>query len=364
MASAAADGFVPAPEGGEEAKLMVVGGGVCCNRNKIPSIPYDGDSCYKPAGLSNLSNELFDNFIRDIQLSMKARFSLFWPILTTIFVLFVVVPMFVPAEHFTLYGVACLFALGILARLRYNHQADFKCEMEARLDEWQPLFVREGFVVEYVVDRKWWTSPESYLYFHRRSVGANQVAAPAASGAKFSPLYEEEAKYLLLFARLFLHRNKTFRVMPLSREATHWHCTKPPALYNLNDDVFMKLMQDMDGCMRSFVIKKRNVTLGLVALWILINFLSAGNAVVVMPFLVLFLALEEVVLPHLLHASTLRTKLEQEWHPLLASYGFTVEYRVDRPHWYSWPEGYMHIRRLGSFSASSVQRSSSREVAL
>ena len=353
--------FVPAPDYADEegeAKLMVVGNLLnCFPRLKIPSIPYDFNSCYKPAGLSNLSTVLFDNFIKDIQLSMNASFPLFWPLVTAIFLLFwplltaiflllVYVPNFF-AHFLFYYGVVCLAALALLAWSNHNHQADLQCEIEARIQEWQPSFAREGYVVEYVVDQpRWWSSLESYIFIHRSD--------RPATATEQSPLYydEEEAKYLLLYARMLRHRNKTFRVWPLSRGPNNKiGTTKPPALQHLPDEAFAPLVKDTDAALRSYMIRKGYASLALTVLfWIflLIHYLSGWNAAVVLPGLVLFVSVNEVVLPQVpLLSAPLRRTLNQEWPPRLAPHGFTVEYRVDRPHWYSFARGVPAHSALG-----------------
>lgn len=332
--------FVPAPDG-EEGKLMLVGG-LCWNRNKIPSLPYDANSCYKPAGLSKLSNELFHSFVKDLQLSMRGHWPIYWPILICLFTIFVVVPLFVPVIHLGYYGAACFLALVMLSIAYQNQHKDLQCEIEARINEWQCLFEEEGFQVDCIVDKRLMSPTETYIHIHRSaSSGPSELSTTLETSSQLV----EEAKYLLLFARLFRHRNITYRIVPLSREPSYWLYAKPPGLQNLSDELFQSLLKDMDIAMRAFVIKKRNTNLLFCVVWLSINFLTAGNEFVTMPLIMLFLVLDQFVSDHLPFLNSHILHKIEEWKPRLEAQGFTVEYRVDQPAWYNWREGYMHIYR-------------------
>jgi hypothetical protein len=73
------------------------------------------------------------------------------------------------------------------------------------------------------------------------------------------------------------------------------------------------------------------------------------NFVVILVSVFIVCALGELVVIHHMPYLTapIYTTLE-EWQPRLAPHGFTVEFRVDQPTWYSFREGYMHIGRLES----------------
>jgi len=336
-----ATSFVPAPEDDAGEGKLLISGGVCWNRNKVPKLPYDSD-LYKPAALSNLSDELFYSFIKDLQLSMRARWPIYWPISIAFFVLFVVLPLFIPLQLVYCYVIACLVTVAGLIWIHHNQHADLRLEMVARIKEWQPLFSKEGFSVDYVVDKSWWTFTESYIHIHR----SFEKLGPTG------PLSDEEAKYLLLFPRLFRHRNKTFRVMAISREPTYWLYSKPPSLRSLSDDVFMSLMKDMDIALRAFSIKKRNLSLVLLLVWLLVNYTSGGNAAVAMPLLVVFLGIDQLISVHLPVLSSHIPAKIQEWKSRLNAQGFDAEYRIDQPAWYNSKESYLHIRRLPQSSVA------------
>jgi len=120
-----ATSFVPAPEDDAGEGKLLISGGVCWNRNKVPKLPYDSD-LYKPAALSNLSDELFYSFIKDLQLSMRTRWPIYWPISIAFFVLFVVLPLFIPLQLVYCYGIACLATVAGLIWIHHNQHADLR----------------------------------------------------------------------------------------------------------------------------------------------------------------------------------------------------------------------------------------------
>jgi hypothetical protein len=239
METETATSFVPAPDGdhggdeadGQQCKLMVVGS-FCCNRNKGPHIPLDGKFYCLPVGLSNLSKSLFDNFVKDIQQSMRDRHLLFFPnyfrtwvsLLLLLFVL----------EPFTFYSSIHLVVAGLLIWSHANHQKDLQCEIETRIQEWQPLFAKEGFVVRFIVDKKLCRDTESYLHIYR----AQSTDQPSGDGS--APHNKEEANYVLIWARSFRRRNTTFRTVPVSPFGSPFDIlyVQPPALHNLDGAVF------------------------------------------------------------------------------------------------------------------------------
>jgi len=345
--------FVPAPDdepdnhdvirsmagAGEEGKLMIVGHPCCCNRNKIPSLPYDAKSCYKPAGLSRLSNALFHGFVMDLQLTMRQRWTIFWPVSITFFTIIEILPMILPMQYLAVYGVACFAALVSLGYGRHVQLQDLNCEMQARIQEWKSPFEEQGFSVDYVVDKKHlWTVTETYIHIHRSS-------GPSVHQPQYEE-EEEEAKFLLLFPRLlFRHRNNTFRVVPISRTPSTWNFTKPPALRSLSEDVFRSLMKDIDTSMRNVSIKKGIVIFLFAFLWVLVGYNYA-----IMPLFILLFLVEQLVLDHLpILNSQIKNKIE-EWKPRMEAEGFAIEYLVDQPAWYKWREGYIHIYRVKNLS--------------
>jgi len=343
--------FVPAPSTEElyedGGKFMIVKG-LFESRNKIPGrIPYHGKSCSKPAVLAKLSNDVFQRFVQDLQLSMRTNYwRIHWPILSSIFAVFVIVPLFVasPYDSLGLYLTACLASV-VFIGWRYSKQHDgLQFEMETRIQEWQPLFEKQGFQVDYIVDKHRLLPTETYIHIHRLSVGGASSSLSPASG-------KEEAKYLLLFPRLFRRRNRTFRAVPLSilsKDPVHY--AKPPALQNLSDEVFQSLMNDMRAALRSLMVKKLYLYFLLFIVWLILHYyLAFGSPTVALFLIVLLFVLDQFVVDHHPILSAKMIQKIEEWKPRIEAHGFTVEYVVDEGdartgECGSWKEGYMLIR--------------------
>lgn len=343
--------FVPAPSTEEfyedGGKFMIVKGPFFRSRNKIPGrIPYHGKSCSKPAVLAKLSNDVFQRFVQDLQLSMRTNYwRIHWPILSSLFAVFVIVPLFVvsPYDSLGLYLTACLASV-VFFGWRYGKQHEgLQFEMETRIQEWQPLFEKQGFQVDYIVDKHRLMPTETYIHIHRLSVRGASSLSPASG--------KEEAKYLLLYPRLFRHRNRTFRVVPLSilsRDPVHY--AKPPELQNLSDEVFQSLMNDMREALRSLMVKKLYLYFLLLIVWLILQYyLALGSPTLALVLFVLVFVLDQFVVDHHPILSSKITQKIEEWKPRIEAHGFTVEYLVDGEDAMtggrgSWKEGYMLIR--------------------
>lgn len=344
--------FVPAPaehdcEGG---KLLIVGG-LYRNRNQIPALPSTGaTACYKPAGLSNLSEELFQSFIRDLQLSMRSYWSIYWVILAWLFTIFGLVPLLVPPYHTWFYFAVCLAVTIFIGWRNSIQRKDLEDEMEARIKEWEPLFEKQGFQVEYIVDDNHAVRPtETYIHIHRLS-GATPSSAKGADEG------EEEAQYLLLFPRLFRRRNKLFRAVPVSTSKDRKFYAKPPSLHNLSDELFQELMNDLGWALRALMIKKLGVYLVFAIVWFVVHYLALGNEYVMMPLIALFVVLDQFYLDHRPFLSSPVTTKIEEWKPRLEANGSTIDYQVDQPSdgVFSWKEGYVRIRAQSNWTPGAA----------
>jgi len=333
--------YVPAPER-EEGKLLIVRN-ACWNRNKFQELPYHFISCDKPNGLVNLSDELFIEFSKDVQLSMQSHWTNYWHILIDMvivsMIIVVVVPLFMPLVYVGYYGAACVLVTSLLALGNHSNLKDLQSEIEVRIYEWESQFDDEGFAVKYVVDKSCWTPTETYIHIFKTSPRKN------ASGVMLWDDRKQEAKFLLLFARLFGHRNNTFRVVQQSKEIPKGVYAKPPALHGLDDDVFQKLMQEIGEAVHSFARKKRNINGFLFTVFsIPILLWSQGwCAPLIAGLVILLLLIDQFLSDHLFFRRSRINKTIKEWKPRLKRRGFAIEYRVDKPAWYSWKEGYVHI---------------------
>ena len=349
--------FLPAPDGdhdgddidSQQGKLLVEGS-ICCKRNKFPQIRVDRE-CSTPAGLSQLSKPIFDNFLKDIRLSMRDRPSLYSPIMFFVFVIAVFVPVVVGTFAFSV--VIHLGAIGLLIWWRVNlNNNELQCGIEARIQEWQPLFSNEGFAVRFIVDKKLCQATESYLHIYRAQNTTDQ-----ASNIDFVPNYKEEANYSLLWARSFCRRNNTFRAVPRLQLSSSFDLfyAQPPALHNLDGAVFRGLMKDVEMAMEIHDLRFRAFTfVAVVPAAFVIHFWAFAYKPVAVVAMFIAAALIELVLIH--HLPFLTAPISatlEEWQPRLAPHGFTVEFRVDQPTWYSFREGYLHIGRLESPTGDS-----------
>jgi len=324
--------FVPVPCS-EEGKLVVLGG-LSWKRNKIAH--------YKPTGLTNLRDELFCNFLKDMQLSIDARCQFLWRLVFASFILFAIAPIY-------LFSRACcigvfLLVLMVLAWESQCEQKDLQCEIMHRTLEWQQLFRQEGFNVDCIINDTNWFPTSTCIHIHRRGL-KNLCSTSGETLQKAHCQFEEEAKYLLVFVRLFRHRNKTFRVLPLANKAFSDMYVRPPMLYNLSEDSFRNLIREIAVALHEFSSKKQKRRACLLVIWLLFA-LFTRNETLGLQILAIFMLFDELILDCLpFQSSSIQTKIK-ECAPHLEVQGFVVEYRVDQPVWYNWREGYVHIRRL------------------
>ena len=245
--------------------------------------------------------------------------------------------------------------------MRVNINQDLRCGIEARIQEWQPLFSNEGFAVRFIVDKKLCQATESYLHIYRAQNTTDQ-----ASNIDFVPNSKEEANYSLLWARSFRRRNITFRAVPRFPFPSSFDLlyAQPPALHNLDGAVFRGLLEDVETAIQTHDRRLCNLTfVVLVPAAIVIRFWAvANNPVVVMAMFIAFALMELVLIHHWPFLTAPIYATLEEWQPRLAPYGFTVEFRVDQPTWYSFREGYMHIGRLESTTSDSSSNSNNQIV--
>jgi hypothetical protein len=182
------------------------------------------------------------------------------------------------------------------------------------------------------------------------------IDLPSDDGS--APQYKEEANYLLLWARSFRRRNTTFRPMLVSpfRSSFDTLYAQPPALQNLDRAVFRSLMKDVETAMQ--IHGRRLLPFGfaaVVAVVVASHFLAFEyDILVVVASVFIAAALVELFLIHHLPCLTAPIyAILEEWQPRLAPHGYTLEFRVDQPTWYSFREGYMHIGRLESITSDS-----------
>lgn len=339
----------------EGAKLLVWGG-MCCNRYKSPSISDATQSNFeKPAGLSKLSGETYESFIRDLQFSTQAHWPLYHPVLTSAFIVLVVVPLLIPFYEFYLYVAMCIiFEIAIFWRMN----CDLQCETESRVQEWKPFFEKEGFQVDCVIDTRWYAPTETYVHIYRWS--EYKAGVPWPSEEKPTPQqpprddFEEQAKYILVSPRIVPRRNKSLRHVPiLPWKSASTFCIKPPALRNLSDDVFRDLLVDVNKAVRSAWVKRRYFLALCVVVWFVVYYLTVGFETITKPLLLLFLLLDQFVVGHLPVMSSSFTSLVDEWKPRLHTHGFCLEYTVDQPAWYHWKESYLDIHVEALWAPSS-----------
>jgi len=335
-----ASNYLPAPEE-EEGKLMIVGG-VWYQRNNIPMLR--SSSCYKPSSLSNLSNELFLNFTKDLELSMQSHWTNYWFIVAMMLSLpllgAVVALFFLPSVFVSYYVAACLL-LGSSFVAWGNHcqREDLQSEIEVRITEWQESFNDQGFAVRFIVDKIWWAPTEMYIHIYKRAAAGNQTLSLVRNTR------QEEVKFSLAFSILFGRGNKTLRVIP-NLEGLY---VKPPQLTSLNDDIFQKLMGEMDTSVRAFRRKKRGLHCFLPSL-ICIPLLIWAPLVISSPIslglCLLFALSDQLNFDHLPFSSRKPCifKRIRKWTPRLKNCGFTITYRVEQPSWYSRKAGYIYIR--------------------
>jgi hypothetical protein len=324
-----------------EAKLLIKSR-TCIKRNKMAMLPSGGQRCYKPTTLSSLDNDLFHNFTSDLQTTMKYQWCTDWVYFGALLFF-----LYLPLYAGWIFVLSCSLALlAFLCGFYFvsMNQRSLQSEIEARVEEWQPLLEEQGYSVDYVVDKPhWWSQIETYVHIH-------QNIRPQGSHVK------EEAKYLVFFPIELRRRTKTFRILEDGGRLNHY--IKPPALRNLEESVFRELLRDLEV----------TTTLSNYGKFMLFSLVMLVPAIVLLSFLpgedftlgwvdfcaALYLVERCIRLYTGLfpYAFGVTAKVE-EWKPRLAEHGFNVDYIVDQPAWWSWREDYLHIKRqspsLGSF---------------
>ena len=344
--------YVVAPSGPRSVKLLVVGSIISRNR-ELEKIPRDATKPFrKPAELSNLSDELFCNFTKDIQLSVACHMTDEWRILVPLLgigllitsVAYVYYPLFLLYSCF--YDTIALL-YGILVAFGYRAQVkDLQSEIEVRIEEWSTLFRHEGFSVTCTTRESFWRPTELYLRIY-------QSCKPSMGSKIWFCHAEQEAKYLILFARMFKHRNTSFRVLLASKKFAKSVYVKPPALENLSDALFLRLMKDLDKTLRAYMVKKRNICLSLVFFFDFPVFLFSPSELylqittgVTAGLLVFFWWIHQFLADQFLFPISGISQCIKKWQPRLAVDDHVIEYCVDQPRWFNWKEGYIHIHHI------------------
>jgi len=344
--------YVPAPEdNGDGIKLLLVGN-VCFNK-QMKKLPRRAATSYeKPAGLSKLSDALFYSFTKDLQLSLHGHWTSCWRTLLLCALIILAASASsaifssVPGIYLIYCDAAYLFCAIILALGNHKQFGDLCTEVELRTQEWEPLFESEGFSVQCIVDKNCWRPSKLYIHIKQSSATRKDKLLSEMRSCGVEP----EVKYIVLFARLFARRNKTCRVILTSKALSSGNYVKPPALQDLSDAVFQSLMKDMDKKVRAFTFKKRNIccSLFLLELTVLLCWTPVGIFLpVTIGSIFSFLIVDQFVLDHFLFPKSGISKFIKKWAPRLNAHGFTLEYCMDKPKWYSWKEGLIHIRSRG-----------------
>jgi len=251
-------------------------------------------------------------------------------------------------------------------------------ETEAKLQEWRPFFEAKGFMTVLRHDeQQWWFSSDLYVHIIQRptvrvaqgtTTHHHTVLSPRHAQGQQQQLtatttqsttprnitipYPEEVKYLILYSRMFLRRNQHMR------DILEWesNMVKPPQLAAFNDILFQHFMCETRWAARMAKTNRRVLHvvywLSIVVVAILIHTFCKTTldwAILSLPLVAsvwLVVCLDQCLLLHVL-PTRFPDLIEQDWKPRLERSGFTVSYHVDKPHWWSWKETYMHIRRLG-----------------
>jgi len=347
--------YVPAPEVGDD-KLWLVGTHTCFN--KMPKLPQTPTTPYeKPAGLSNLSDELFYRFTKDLQLSICGHWTSYWHTLIYLLVMAASASvalyfLVLPPLYLVYFAAASVSFAIILTFGNCNQLKDLQSEIEVRIEEWKPLFGAQGFSVECNVDKK--CCRPTGLYIHIKQSPSRRKPKQFSAPVVWSCYGEQEVKYIVLYARMLARRNKMCRVILTSKELSKGIYAKPPALENLSDAVFQSLMKDINKTVRAFMVKKRNICCFLFFVQELIVFLCCTPLGIFLPVttgLVLFFFLvDQFVIDHFLFPKSGIPECITKWKPCLKEHGFTIGYGVDQPRWYSWKEGLIRIRRRNTSS--------------
>ena len=338
--------YAQAPSGRNDCAFLLVGNICGSTKSKFEKIPCDASPCEKPVDLSNLSDELFFNFTKEIQLSLASHsvvqsytgLKLLMISVVVTALAFFYLPLFLYAVCFDV-GVVLFGSLVALGNR--NWRKDLQCDIEARIEEWRTRFREHGFSVTCTAGERFCRPAELSLRIYESCKRGSRSVIWTCDG-------EQEAKYLILFARMFAHRNKTFRVLFTSKELPKNIYIKPPALENLGDIVFQKVMKSLDKSLRAYKIKKRNIccllafTLGLpLLLW-------TPPAVFIYGLIIAYVLIHQFVADQFLFPKSGINECIKKWEPRCAAQNHTIEYCVDQPRWYNWKEGYIGIRYTGA----------------
>lgn len=393
-AAASAAAYVPAPEddGGrgrsseetDGAKLILSswwGAGCWPSRSSSREfrLPYEvGQSCYKPACLTNLRDEVFQAFVADLQHSLTEYSVVFWPLSTVLYIWSSMSPWCLGYAldedgfededgHAYLSAMAALLLVVCVYVWKSYKRAsrDMELVLQARIAEWQAVFHDCGHGIDCILlhsgtkgqtlPRPFWSTTEIYIHLYET---ADRDLTTAVNTNSPVVLFPEEANYLVVFASHIPHTHPTFRRVH-GRLQWHQECDKPPALHRLDEPLFRGLMRDVDVTLRAHKEHRfRRFFLPGLLVWILgwVGLCYGLRSWLWLPndaFLGAFAGICVLVILHQWYGmQTLPPKISrtvENWRPRLQAQGFTVDYHADAPSprwgYWQWTEPFLSIRR-------------------
>ena len=274
--------------------------------------------------------------------------------------------------------MAILFALPLDALVVGRFQKQRMRGIQAKMEEWRPIFEAKGFVMTLREDEEQWRflTRDVYVHIVKRQeppppptlVGTinlnnnnnnnNGNTMEEQDDEEQQRQQEEKAiaeaqasgvNYLIYYARMFVRRNQGVRDI-LESEI---NIVKPPQLENLEDNMFQALVSDFYRTIKSDM-KTRYIIHFATLIWVTILAMAfsnlwwetiVGSSALILPIvvaIVLIVWVDQYILLHIL-PSRIPILVEQRWRPRLNEVGFTITYNVDQPRWWNWKESYIHL---------------------
>jgi hypothetical protein len=189
---------------------------------------------------------------------------------------------------------------------------------------------------------------------------------------------KEDAKYIVFYPMEFCRRNIDARrigcdyILSASASVTPQlpppdgtnsanRYVQPPSLRNLDATMLSALLHDIDVTTTPSHTIRILVFIFLFAVFMMsvaqsmltwsrpTNEYTCDGSLVSFRFLLFMYVLDRGIRLYTnwyAAGTDIQRKVDTEWNPRWNAYGYTVQYHVDQPHWWSWREEYVHIQKM------------------
>jgi hypothetical protein len=223
------------------------------------------------------------------------------------------------------------------------------------------------------------TNPPPIARFNSSMISGINVANGDNGVDEITTHYEkEDTKYIVFYPMEFCRRNIDARrigcdyILSASASATPQllppdgtnnanRYVQPPSLRNLDATMLSALLHDIDLTTTPSHTIRILVFIFLFAVFMMsvaqsmlrwsrpTNEYTYNGSLVSFRFLLFMYVLDRWIRLYTnwyAAGTDIQRKVDTEWNPRWNAYGYTVQYHVDQPHWWSWREEYVHVQKM------------------